>query len=83
MNHKMQSNKAGRTARAAMMLLSTLTLMLPATGCKTRVVEIPTDRFVRTVKAGEPFTPPCAGKFVPDARFNELRDAYILESFRK
>ena len=69
----------------AMMLLSTLFLTLLATGCatRTRVVEISSDRTVVTVKAGVPFTPKCDGKFLPEARFNEMMDVYLRESFRK
>jgi hypothetical protein len=44
------------------------------------VVEVSSDRYVRTVHAGVPFTPPCDGKFVPEARFQEMLDVYIRTS---
>ena len=70
--------------RMAMMRRLTLLLMLLVTGCATRTVvrEIPSDRYVVTVHAGVPFTPACDGKFVPQARFIEMLDAYIRESSR-
>ena len=70
----------------AMMPLSMLTLtLLPTAGCVTRTVvdQISADRYVRSVRAGVPFTPPVDGKFVPAARFKELSDAYVRDSFRK
>jgi peroxiredoxin len=58
-------------------------LLLLCTGCvTTQVHEISSDRTVITVHAGVPFTPICDGKFVPEARFNEMLDVYIRESWR-
>ena len=59
--------------------------MLPVIGCKTQTIvrEIPQDRFVRSVRKGEPFTPPSDGKFVPEARWNEMLEVYINSSFKK
>lgn len=69
----------------ATMLLSTLILTLLTTGCAStqKTIEIPSDRWVVTVNAGVPFTPPCDGKFVPEARFKEMLDVYVRESFKK
>lgn len=82
MNRNETLTKPGKTLRAAMILLSMLILTLPATGCKTLAVEVPSDYYVRTLKKGEQFTPPCDGKFVPEARFKEMLDVYIRESYR-
>ncbi len=50
-----------------------LLLVLTATSCRsTRVIVIPADREVRPMPAGQPFTPPVRGWFVPDARMQEL-----------
>ena len=64
-----------------MIPLLMLIWLLLLTGCASnKVAEISSDRYVRTVKAGVPFTPPCDGKFVPSAQFNEMRDVYIRAS---
>lgn len=62
-----------------------LTSMLLLTGCATRTVvkEIDSSRTVVSVRAGVPFTPPCDGKFVPEARFDEMLDVYIRASLKK
>ena len=72
----------GRRRRAAMMLALTASWMLLGTGCTSRVVKIPADRWVTTVPAGTVFRAEANGKFVPDARFNELLDAYIRMGFK-
>lgn len=56
--------------------------MLLLTGCATRttVREIDSDRKVVSVHAGVPFTPPTDGKFVPEARFDEMLEVYIRAS---
>lgn len=53
--------------------------MLLATGCATKTVvrEIPQDRYVVTLRPGVPFTPAVDGKFVPEARWNEMLEVYI------
>ena len=64
-------------------LLTTLFLLL-VIGCATSrtVIEIPADRYVHTVRAGVPFTPAVDGKFVPQAQYNDMQDAYLRESRR-
>ena len=59
--------------------------MLLGTGCATKTIvkEIPDDRFVRSVRKGEPFAPPSDGKFVPVARWNEMLEVYINASQKK
>jgi len=54
------------------------------TGCAASrtVIEIPADRYVHTVRAGVPFTPAVDGKFVPQAQYNDMQDAYLRESRR-
>jgi len=41
-------------------------------GCKTRVVVIPSEKTVFRLPAGEAFKPPIPGYFVPDARMLEI-----------
>jgi hypothetical protein len=50
-------------------------------GC-VKVRPIPSDRYVTTVRAGQTFTAPTDGKFVPDALFNDMLEAYILQNTR-
>jgi hypothetical protein len=81
---KVWTPRATRRLAAMTLLLITSLTLLP-TGCATRTMikEIPMDRTVVTMHAGVPFTPACDGKFVPSARFNEMLDVYIRESWRK
>ncbi len=54
--------------------------MLLLTGCATKppiIHEISSDKYIISLTNGVPFTPPCEGKFVPQARFNELLDVYL------
>ena len=85
MNLKQHWTKPAPMRRRAMMLVAMLTLTLLATGCATvtKVVEISSDEYVVTLTPGVPFTPPCAGKFVPEARFKAMLDVYVRESFKK
>jgi len=47
------------------------------TGCATtqRVVVIPSDREVKSMKAGVPYVPPTDGWYVPNVRFLEIMNA--------
>lgn len=72
---------APRNPGTTLLLIASLATL--ATGCATRVREVPADYWVRTVRAGETFTAPVDGKFVPNAMFDELLGAYIRESFRR
>jgi hypothetical protein len=85
MNLRKLWTRPARTPLRVTTMLSMLTLTLLLTGCATRikVVEISSDRAVVTVHAGVPFTPPCDGKFVPEARFKEMLDATIRDSFKR
>jgi len=44
-------------------------------GCATRVVVIPADRQVIPLQAGQTFTAPSTGWWVPDARMQEILHA--------
>lgn len=90
MNPKQELMKPAPLRRRATIKKSTplwmlLGTALLTTSCVTRTVvrQIPSDRYVVTVEAGATFTAPCRGKFVPDARFLQLMDAYIRESNTK
>lgn len=65
-----------------MMLPLMLISMMPQTGCVT-VHEISPEKEVHTLHAGQPFTPPVDGKFVPLARWDEMLDTYIRASTKK
>lgn len=82
LNNKL--TRLGQTPRRITTLLSTLTLTLLLIGCVTRTVvhEIDSNRAVVSVHKDVPFTPPCDGKFVPEARFVEMLDVYIRESLK-
>jgi hypothetical protein len=84
-NHNETWTGRARHLRAAMMLLLMLSWMLPGIGCALRrgAVEIPADRWVMTLRAGQQFTAPVDGKFVPEARWNEMRDVYIQHSHER
>jgi hypothetical protein len=83
MKFQMPSIKLGRMPFKVMTTLSMLTLMQLVSGCRTAVVPISPERRVETLKAGVPYTPKVNGKFVPDAQYLDMQDAYIRESFRK
>ena len=53
-----------------------LLLMLGwSSGCATRVVVIPADKHVLPLEAGQKFTAPWSGWWVPDARMQEILHA--------
>lgn len=84
MKSQMRSTARDMMLLTAMMLLLMLTLTLLVTGCETtQVVAISSDREVKTVHKGQPFTPPEDGKFVPLARWMEIQDVYIRQSFER
>jgi hypothetical protein len=56
----------------AMALLSMLAWL---NGCATRVVVIPADKQVLPLEAGQKFTAPSSGWWVPDARMQEILHA--------
>lgn len=56
----------------AMALLSMLVWL---NGCATRVVVIPADKQVLPLEAGQKFTAPSSGWWVPDARMQEILHA--------
>ena len=56
----------------AMALLSMLGW---SSGCATRVVVIPADKQVLPLEAGQKFTAPSSGWWVPDARMQEILHA--------
>jgi len=56
-----------------MLTVLTVSWTLSLTGCQSsRVVVIPSDRDVRPLPAGVPFTPAVRGWFVPDARMLDI-----------
>jgi hypothetical protein len=82
-DRKQPSTKPARMLPRAMMLALTLTLTRLLTGCETHpptVHEIDSNREVKTVHKDVPFTPDVDGKFVPEARFDEMLDVYIRAS---
>ena len=84
MNRNANWTRRGKRLQRAMMTGLTMLWIVAGTSCSTVTIkEIPTDRMVVTVHAGQPFTPPCDGKFVPQARWNEMLDAYIIHSQEK
>ena len=86
MNRNLISTMPATRQLRMMMLRLTLLLTLLATGCATSRVtvrEISSDRMVRSVRAGVPFTPPVDGKFVPQALFLEMLDYYVRMSDQK
>lgn len=59
------------------LLRATLWLLIPVwlvilSGCKTRVVVIPSDKAAIRLPADSPYTPSIPGYFVPDARMLEI-----------
>lgn len=86
MHHNRPWTKDERMLLLGTMLVSMLIWILPVTGCVTHppvVHEIDADRQVVTVHKGIPFSPPVDGKFVPEARFDEMSDVYIRASTSK
>lgn len=82
-------NRNANWTRPAMLQRAVMTLILIAgcatllTGCTSPTVsEIPADRWVVTLEQGQTFTAPVRGKFVPQAQFNDMLDAYLREGFR-
>lgn len=57
--------------------LAVAALFAGAVGCTT-VRPISEDRLVFTVRKGQTFTAPTDGKFVPDALFNDMLEAYLI-----
>ena len=46
--------------------------LVTLSGCKTRLVVIPSDRAVKRLYSGKAFVPESPGYFVPDARMLEI-----------
>jgi len=56
-------------------VMALLSMLGWSSGCATRVVVIPADRQVIPLKAGQKFTAPSSGWWVPDARMQEILHA--------
>jgi len=83
-SHRRGLTKRGMILRLVMMLGLMLICSQLMTGCETvKVVQVPSDYMVVTVKKGVPFTPPENGKFVPDAQWRLMLDVYIRASNAK
>ena len=66
-----QRTFTGKLLRATWMLLI-LACSAILSGCKTRVVVIPSDRAATRLPAGSSYIPSVPGYFVPDARMLEI-----------
>lgn len=56
--------------------------MILLTGCKSTVVMVSEDRYVRHVAKGQEFVAPCDGWFVPQARMYEILNALEKQRIR-
>ena len=71
---KITGKKSPKKYCATMSRLPIALLMLTWTGCAHYKV-IDADKVVRRLNAGQPFTAPVDGWFVPDARWLQMREA--------
>lgn len=69
----------------AMLTLLTASLIPLSTGCvrKPKVVVIDGSKLVTRLPAGQMFTPPIKGYFVPDARMKEILDRLAEKEFEQ